>query len=202
MATQQQLPAGKTQCFAASPTMRIFVDRDTGEPSKLIVPLKIEVGAAQVEHSEFMTIDPSAETSKGKARIDFTIAALKCLGAKSPAADIANALDSGASEVTFAWAEQVDWTPCTVKHNGQYINLEIGAGVELDPKKAKSAAARLRAMGGGAEVVNPFAPPAGRGTPIAPPARREPPRNEITPEEAAAMAEEPGFPFGANASAK
>ena len=42
----------------------------------------------------------------------------------------------------------------------------------------------------------------GRGTPIAPPARREPPRNEITPEEAAAMAEEPGFPFGANAPAR
>ena len=162
------IPPGKTVCHVTSFAMRIFVK--DGVAAKVIVPLKIDVAGEHIEHSEFMTIDPEQTNKKGRPFVEFTIASLKALGAKDPAGDIASALDAGSSEITFAWAPQVEWVPCEVKQNGQYTNVQIGGGIDLDTGKAKKASDAIRRLGGSAApVVNPFAPPS-RGTPIAPPA--------------------------------
>lgn len=199
MANQSQLPAGPTNCYAVSPTMRLFVNRETGEATKIIIPLKIDVGGEHIEHAEFMTVDPDAVTGKGKRRIEFTLAALKTLGATHAAEDLADALDKGATEVTFRWGEP-GWAPCDVKHSGQYINVNIGdsSPVELNPAKAKKAGDAIRKLAGGGakqEAANPFAPKPGTGAPVAPPPARPktPPPATGTPDTS--------FPFGANAPA-
>lgn len=199
MANQMQLPAGPTNCYAVSPTMRLFVDRATGEATKIIVPLKIDVGGEHIEHAEFMTVDPDAETSKGKRRIEFTLDALKKLGATHAAEDLADALDKGATEVTFRWGEP-GWAPCDVKHSGAYINVNIGdsSPVELNPAKAKKAGDAIRKLAGGSkqEAANPFAPRPGTGAPVAPP-----PARPKLGAPSATGAPDTSFDFGANAPA-
>ncbi len=181
MATQEQLPAGPAYCCPVSATMKFFTEGG-GEPTKLIVSVKVANGTEPIDHSEFMTIDARAMTSGGKQRVLFTIGALRALGATRPELDMAEALDAGKQEVTFAGIDIAKWIPCDVKHAGQYVNVGIYESRELDAGKAKKAGAELRALvkdaGPSKPAVNPFGgrPPA----PIAPPGA------------------DTGFPFGAN----
>ena len=196
MASADKLPEGRFQCYIAASNLRFF-------DLKIIVPLKIEVGAEIIETDEFWTCDGSLVTSGGKKRAAFTMEALEVLGAADPVNEILDALEKGATSVQLSGLEQPKWVECVVSHSNGYANVSIyKPKATADAASVKKATAGLRSLGGAKKGPDPFAPPPGRGTPIAPPARREPPRNEITPEEAAAMAEEPGFPFGANAPAR
>lgn len=196
MASADKLPEGRFQCYATAATLRFH-------ELKIIVPLKIEVGAEMIEVDEFWTVDGSLVTSGGKKRAAFTIEALEVLGATDPVNEILGALEENKASVTLSGLESPKWVECVVSHSNGYANVSIyKPKATADAASVKKAAAGLRSLGGSKKGPDPFAPPPGRGTPIAPPARREPPRNEPTPEEAAAMAEEPGFPFGANAPAK
>lgn len=188
MSNQMHIPAGKTQCYAANPTMKFYVK--DGNPVKVIVPVMIDVGGESIEHVDFMSIDPEDKTPKGKYRSDYTIENLKVLGALDPAKDLADALENGATEVTFRWGERA-WVPCEVKHNGQFTNVYYGEGVEVNASKAKKAADHFKKAGGGASAqTNPFAPV---GKPVPPP----PPRpNAPTQKEP-----DTSFDFGANAPA-
>ncbi|RTL09082.1 MAG: hypothetical protein EKK62_04070 [Acidimicrobiia bacterium] len=171
------MQVGKALCYVTNYTMKIWVERTTGQAVKLLVPLKVDIGGQEHDYTEWMSIDPEDKTAKGKHRIDFTLDNLKILGATHAAEDLANALDEGKTEVTFEWVDQPGWTPCEIKINGQYTNMSFGEGVKLDTGKAKKAGDAIRRRGGGGGVaVNPFAPsPAeGRGAPVAPP----PPRPE------------------------
>lgn len=196
MAKQDVVPEGRFQCYARAATLRFH-------ELKIIVPLKIDVDGNQIDVDEFMTVDGSLVTSGGKKRAAFTMEALEALGAADPVNEIMTALDESKATVTLSGLESPKWVECVVTHSNGWANISIyKPKAKADAASVKKAAAGLRSLGGAKKGPDPFAPPPGRGTPIAPPARREPPRNEITPEEAAAMAEEPGFPFGANAPAR
>lgn len=194
MAKQDVIPEGRFQCYVTAANLRFH-------ELKIIVPLKIEVGDTMIEIDEFMTVDPSLTTSGGKKRAAFTIEALETLGATDPVNEIMGALENEATSVLLSGLDKPRWVECVVKHANGYANISIyKPKTAADPASVKKAAAGLRSLAGGKKGPDPFAPPPGRGTPIAPPARREPARTgDPTPEEAAAMAEEPGFPFGANA---
>lgn len=166
---QVHIPAGKTSCYAANPTMKFYVK--DGNPVKVIVPIVINVADENVDFVDFMSIDPEDKTPKGKPRSDYTIQNLKILGAVDPAADLADALEAGASEVTFRWGERA-WVPCEVKHNGTFTNVYYGEGIEVNTNKAKKAASHFRKGGGTSGApANPFAPV---GKPVAPPPPRAP----------------------------
>ena len=193
MASADKIPAGRFQCYIAAANLRFF-------ELKIIVPLKIEVGGEIIEIDEFMTVDGTLTTSGGKKRAAFTMEALEVLGAADPVNEIMAALENGATSVQLSGLDQPKWVECVVTHSNGYANVSIyKPKATADAASVKKATAGLRSLGGGKKGPDPFAPPPNRGTPIAPPARREAPKNDITPEEAAAMAEEPGFPFGANA---
>ncbi len=193
MASADKLPEGRFQCYIAASNLRFF-------DLKIIVPLKIEVGAEIIETDEFWTCDGSLTTSGGKKRAAFTMEALEVLGATDPVNEIMAALDDGKTSVTISGLESPRWVECVVKHQNGYANVSIyRPKATADAASVKKATAGLRSLAPKGKGADPFAPPPNRGTPIAPPARREAPKNDITPEEAAAMAEEPGFPFGANA---
>ena len=192
----RSLPEGRFQCYITAATLRFH-------ELKIIVPLKIDAGGEMIEVDEFWTVDGSLVTSGGKKRAAFTIEALEQLGATDPVNEILGALEENKASVTLSGLESPKWVECVVSHSNGYANVSIyKPKATADAASVKKATAGLRSLGGAKKGPDPFAPPPGRGTPIAPPARREPPRNEITPEEAAAMAEEPGFPFGANAPAR
>ena len=193
MASADKLPEGRFQCYIAASNLRFF-------DLKIIVPLKIEVGAEIIETDEFWTCDGSLVTSGGKKRAAFTMEALEVLGAADPVNEILDALEKGATSVQLSGLEQPKWVECVVSHSNGYANVSIyKPKATADAASVKKATAGLRSLAPKGKGADPFAPPPNRGTPIAPPARREAPKNDITPEEAAAMAEEPGFPFGANA---
>ena len=174
MSNRANLPAGKFLCYVAERTMKIWI-RD-GVATKVLVPLMIDVDGQQIAHTEWMTIDPETYTNNGKPRVEYTIENLTRLGATKAAEDLANALDNGHTEVTFAWRDPDDWTPCEVKINGQYTNVYFGEGVTPDPKKAKRAGDALRRLANkekSTPAVNPFA---ARGVPVSPPPPRVTPK--------------------------
>lgn len=175
MSNQAQIPVGEFLCYVSDRTMKIWV-RD-GIPVKLLVPLMIDVDGKQIAHTEWMSIDPESFTNNGKPRMEYTVENLTKLGATQAAEDLADALDNGRTEVTFAWRDPDDWTPCEVKNNGQYTNLYFGKGATIDTKKSKRAGdafRRIASKGKTTPAVNPFAP---RGVPVPPP----PPRKQPEP---------------------
>ncbi len=193
MASADKLPEGRFQCYVTAATLRFH-------ELKIIVPLKINAGDEPIEVDEFWTVDGSLVTSGGKKRAAFTVEALEVLGATDPVNEILGALEQNKASVTLSGLESPKWVECVVSHSNGYANVSIyKPKATADAASVKKATAGLRSLAPKGKGADPFAPPPNRGTPIAPPARREAPKNDITPEEAAAMAEEPGFPFGANA---
>ncbi len=175
MASADKIPEGRFQCYATAATLRFF-------ELKIIVPLKIEVGAEVIEVDEFWTVDGSAVTAGGKKRAAFTIEALEVLGATDPVNEIMAALDDGKTSVTISGLESPRWVECVVKHQNGYANVSIyKPKATADAASVKKATAGLRSLGGGKKGPDPFAPPPGRGTPIAPPARQPPPANAQSP---------------------
>lgn len=167
MATQDQLPEGRFQCYLRSPVVKFF-------ELKAIVPLMVEVNGEKIEHDQFMTVDGTARTAKGKLRAEFTRDALETLGAGDPMSEIADALDSGRPDVTLTMPAGAKWAECVVAHSGGYVDVNVyKPRAAADAGTVKKASAGLRSLGAkgksGAPEVNPFAPPA-RGTPISPPA--------------------------------
>ena len=168
MASADKLPEGRFQCYITSGTLRFH-------ELKIIVPLVIDVNGTNVEVDEFMTVDGSLTTSAGKKRAAFTMEALETLGATDPANEIADAVDAGATSVKLTGLDQPKWVECVVKHANGYANVSIyKPKATADAASVKKAAAGLRSLAGRKEP-DAFAAPPTRGTPIAPPARREPP---------------------------
>ena len=199
MASADKLPEGRFQCYITAATLRFF-------ELKIIVPLKIDVSGETIDVDEFMTVDGSLTTSAGKKRAAFTMEALEVLGAADPVNEIMTALEEGAPTVTLSGLDQPKWVECVVKHANGYANVSIyRPKAAADPASVKKAAAGLRSLADKGKANDAaFAPPPNRGTPIAPPARREPPPNEpsvthLSPEQAKAIDD---FPFGANEPAR
>lgn len=172
MATQDQLPEGRFQCYLRSPALRFY-------ELKVIVPLMIDVGGEQIEHDQFMNVDGTAKTAKGKLRAEFTRDALETLGASDPMTEIADAIEAGKGEVTITMSGAPQWVECVIAHSGGYVDVNVyKPRVTADAGTVKKAASGLRSLGARGKAkapeVNPFAPPA-RGTPIAPPGARPAP---------------------------
>ena len=166
MASADKLPEGRFQCYIAASNLRFF-------DLKIIVPLKIDAGGEMIEVDEFWTVDGSLVTSGGKKRAAFTIEALETLGATDPVNEIMGALENEATSVLLSGLDKPRWVECVVKHANGYANISIyKPKTAADPASVKKAAAGLRSLAGGKKGPDPFAPPPGRGTPIAPPAEK------------------------------
>ena len=186
MASADKLPEGRFQCYATAAQLRFH-------ELKIIVPLKIDAGGEMIEVDEFWTVDGSLVTSGGKKRAAFTIEALEQLGATDPVNEILSALEENKASVTLSGLESPKWVECVVSHSNGYANVSIyKPKATADAASVKKATAGLRSLGGGKKGPDPFAPPPGRGTPIAPPARQPPPANDpsvthLSPEQAKAI---------------
>ena len=173
------LPVADYECLAASDVVQIATiqaGKNAGEV-KAVVQLHANVGGAAELVEVWLTLDPTAETAKGKKRISFTIDAFAGIGAVNALAEIGAAIeaDPGCSSVRLSGIMGPDGKPLVlatlhVGGSSGYTNYDLWAKRKPAPKGLGAQLAALGARAGGKPVnaaVNPFAAKSTEGTSFA-----------------------------------
>ena len=166
---QSDAAIGDYDCWAASNVVQIATiqgGRNAGEV-KAIVSLHADVGGTVELVEVWLTLDPDAETAKGKKRISFTIDAFNGIGASNALAEIGAALeaDPGCSSVRLSGVLDADNKATTlatlhVSESSGYTNYDLWAKRKPAPKGLASKLTQLGQKNGGKAAsagVNPFA---------------------------------------------